>query len=127
MSWQCVRCSELIDEPFDACWNCGTSRSGVRDRAFRRAERVKPAEFIQEERETISLPPARIQFSVRFLLGLTTLAAIAFAMGLAVWWEYAIVVFLLAVWTAVGMLLTGALINTLFGVAWLIQRTGRRR
>jgi rRNA maturation endonuclease Nob1 len=36
MSWQCVRCGELIDEPFDACWSCGTSRSGVRDRAFRR-------------------------------------------------------------------------------------------
>jgi hypothetical protein len=127
MSWQCVRCRELIDEPFDACWNCGTSRSGVRDWAFRRAERVKPEELIEEERETISLPPARIQFSVRFLLRLTTLAAIAFAMGLAVWWEFAIVVFLLAVWTAVGMLLTGLLINTLFGLAGLIQRPGRRR
>jgi hypothetical protein len=91
------------------------------------AERVKPEELIQEERGTLSPPPARFQFSVRFLLWLTTFAAITFATGLAVWWKFAIVVLLLAVWTAVGMLLTGLLINTLFGVAGLIQRAGRGR
>ena len=126
MAWQCVRCSELIDEPFDACWNCGTSRSGVRDRAFRRAERVRPEDLVEEERQTITLPPARFQFSIRFLLWLTTLLAIAFATGLAMWWRFAVVVFLLAVWTAVGMLLTGVAINTAFGVAGIIERLRRR-
>ncbi len=32
--WQCTKCGELIDEPFDACWSCGTSKDGVEQPAF---------------------------------------------------------------------------------------------
>jgi hypothetical protein len=127
MSWQCARCNELIKEPFDACWNCGTLRTGERDRTFRKADRIKPTDLVHHGTTTMILPPARFQFSIRFLLGLTTLLAIALATGLAVWWRLAVVVLLLAVWTAVGMLLTGIAINCAYGLADVIRNLMRRR
>lgn len=33
--WQCPRCGEEIEEAFDVCWACGTSREGVEDRLFK--------------------------------------------------------------------------------------------
>jgi hypothetical protein len=33
--WICMSCSESVDEGFDACWKCGTSRAGVPDPGFR--------------------------------------------------------------------------------------------
>jgi len=33
--WQCPRCREEIEEAFDVCWACGTSREGVEDRLFK--------------------------------------------------------------------------------------------
>ncbi len=32
--WQCSRCRELIADSFDACWNCGTERTGAAPSAF---------------------------------------------------------------------------------------------
>lgn len=32
--WQCTKCGEEIDDPFEACWNCGTSKDGVADPEF---------------------------------------------------------------------------------------------
>jgi uncharacterized protein len=29
MLWKCSKCSEDIDESFDACWQCGTGRDGA--------------------------------------------------------------------------------------------------
>ena len=34
--WHCSKCGEDIDDNFDVCWNCGTSRDGTQDPAFRR-------------------------------------------------------------------------------------------
>lgn len=36
--WQCSKCKEAQEESFDLCWNCGTSREGVEDATFSRAE-----------------------------------------------------------------------------------------
>ena len=33
--WTCISCSESIEDSFDACWNCGTSRTGEVDLEFR--------------------------------------------------------------------------------------------
>ncbi len=33
--WECPKCGEGVDEPFDVCWACGTSRDGVEDPTFR--------------------------------------------------------------------------------------------
>ena len=32
--WQCEKCREEVDEPFDACWNCGAARDGTPDPDF---------------------------------------------------------------------------------------------
>jgi len=35
--WIGEKCGEEIEEPFDACWKCGTSRTGVEDPSFGKA------------------------------------------------------------------------------------------
>jgi uncharacterized protein YbjQ (UPF0145 family) len=56
--WNCKKCYERVEDSFDVCWNCGTSKDGVEDPSFRRdaeaevdaeawhgtKERVQPAE-----------------------------------------------------------------------------------
>ena len=32
--WTCQDCKEEVEESFDVCWNCGTSRDGVPDKEF---------------------------------------------------------------------------------------------
>lgn len=32
--WRCQKCGEGIEDPFDACWACGTSRDGAEDPRF---------------------------------------------------------------------------------------------
>jgi hypothetical protein len=34
--WQCPKCGNPVEDNFDVCWSCGTSRGGVEDPAFRR-------------------------------------------------------------------------------------------
>ena len=36
--WTCPSCQSTVDEVFEACWNCGTSRDGVADPTFVRAD-----------------------------------------------------------------------------------------
>ncbi len=36
--WECVNCHEQIEPEFEFCWNCGTSKDGARDPAFRTAD-----------------------------------------------------------------------------------------
>ena len=32
--WHCQKCGEELEDNFDACWNCGTSKEGVEDPEF---------------------------------------------------------------------------------------------
>ena len=32
--WKCIKCGEDIEDTFDVCWNCGTSKDGVEDPNF---------------------------------------------------------------------------------------------
>ena len=34
--WHCVKCREMLEDTFDVCWNCGTSKDGIEDRNFRK-------------------------------------------------------------------------------------------
>jgi uncharacterized protein YbjQ (UPF0145 family) len=36
--WQCVKCREKLEDDFEVCWKCGTSRDGVEDPEFRIAD-----------------------------------------------------------------------------------------
>ena len=40
--WKCVKCGEKLEDSFDVCWSCGTSKEGVEDREFRKADDVLP-------------------------------------------------------------------------------------
>lgn len=41
--WQCGRCQEQVEDNFEVCWNCGSSRDGSEDPDFQKADDV-PAE-----------------------------------------------------------------------------------
>jgi hypothetical protein len=36
--WQCQKCHEQVEDSFEVCWSCGTSKDGQEDRSFRRAD-----------------------------------------------------------------------------------------
>jgi hypothetical protein len=36
--WQCVKCGQSVEDDFDVCWSCGTSRDGVEDPSFQTAD-----------------------------------------------------------------------------------------
>jgi predicted nucleic-acid-binding Zn-ribbon protein len=40
--WNCPRCREEVDDGFDFCWQCGTSREGVPDPNFQKVEPLDP-------------------------------------------------------------------------------------
>jgi hypothetical protein len=43
--WQCVKCREQLDDSFDSCWNCGTSKEGIEDPAFQKADEIATAKI----------------------------------------------------------------------------------
>jgi uncharacterized protein YbjQ (UPF0145 family) len=36
--WECKKCRERVENSFEVCWNCGTSRDGTEDPSFRHAD-----------------------------------------------------------------------------------------
>ena len=36
--WECGKCHEKVEDTFDVCWNCGTSREGFVDPDFQRED-----------------------------------------------------------------------------------------
>lgn len=41
--WKCLKCGEEIEDDFEVCWACGTSREGIEDPAFKPAETLQNA------------------------------------------------------------------------------------
>ncbi len=44
--WTCPKCGAKVDPVFDACWQCGTSRTGVEDPTFVSADDAGPIDDI---------------------------------------------------------------------------------
>jgi hypothetical protein len=40
--WSCPKCETRVDDGFDVCWQCGTSREGVEDPGFVVADDAAP-------------------------------------------------------------------------------------
>jgi len=64
--WTCPKCGAKVDASFEVCWNCGTSRDGVEDPNFVRADEAPPIddptaeivpEISEEEGEAIEHAP----------------------------------------------------------------------
>jgi hypothetical protein len=43
--WECAKCREKLEDGFDVCWNCGTSKEGLEDPDFRKADEVTSEEM----------------------------------------------------------------------------------
>lgn len=46
--WTCSKCRQSIEDQFDVCWNCGTSRDGIEDPGFTRAGESMPEPGLPE-------------------------------------------------------------------------------
>jgi hypothetical protein len=93
--WQCPQCKELIGDSFDACWNCGTGRTGAAPSAFAPepddASVPDPGPSLEELSIGKAQEPVQAdatkrawpQFTIRSLLLLT--AAVAMVLGCWQW------------------------------------------
>lgn len=45
--WNCPNCNQPLDDQFEACWNCGATKSGERDEDFEPVEEV-PARIARD-------------------------------------------------------------------------------
>jgi hypothetical protein len=64
--WQCKKCREQIEAALEVCWNCGTSRDGVEDPSFQKADDMEgpPAGGLVERAEALALDSAPKQHQV---------------------------------------------------------------
>lgn len=54
--WECQKCHERHEDSFEVCWNCGTSKTGFEDPAFRAAEEVDPESLGQVDPVALAQP-----------------------------------------------------------------------
>lgn len=51
--WQCTKCREQLQDSFDTCWSCGTSKDGVENPDFRKADDVSLEQIFEADEEAI--------------------------------------------------------------------------
>jgi hypothetical protein len=56
--WECKKCQTRLEDSFDACWKCGTSKEGVEDPTFAGRVEVEPEQVADAEAVTAG-PPSR--------------------------------------------------------------------
>ncbi len=92
--WQCTKCHSKIEDSFDVCWNCGTTKDGVEDPDFQPADTGdKPTTGGVDEVDlsavlTKSAPSADAQHATatgHLLARLLVLVLRVLAMVIAVW------------------------------------------
>jgi hypothetical protein len=71
--WTCSKCGEPIEPQFDACWNCGTSNTGVEDPDF-------PSETPTVDEASARRDRSPPQFTLMNLLALMTGASVLFGL-----------------------------------------------
>jgi hypothetical protein len=55
--WTCAKCNETVDDRFEVCWKCGTSREGVENPDFGN-EPDPPAPRADAEADEVRTAPA---------------------------------------------------------------------
>ena len=56
--WKCLKCARTIEDNFNLCWFCGTSRDGIEDPDFRPEERVVGLCDMTDEQKPTEPTPA---------------------------------------------------------------------
>lgn len=51
--WSCSKCREQVEDSFDVCWNCGTSREGIEDPGFVRDSEPEQSAGRTESEESV--------------------------------------------------------------------------
>lgn len=67
-TWECPNCHESVESQFDACWNCGTTRDGTQDEAFKDADPAVP-EDLAEAANPYTAPQSEPGSPVRTVAG----------------------------------------------------------
>ncbi len=62
--WQCVKCQTDVEDSFDACWACGTSRLGAEDPSFTPVVDQSEPAMGPKGRATITTAPDAISYAV---------------------------------------------------------------
>lgn len=118
--WQCVHCDQTVDDAFDCCWNCGTSREGKVDPDFVHAD-LQPAHSAEEEPSGRTVP----RFKLRSLLISITCLCVIFA----VLRTSAAPMLIFAICAVLLLIAILHLYAFLYGVllAWIRWKSARRR
>jgi hypothetical protein len=45
--WECSKCRERLEDSFEVCWKCGTSKTGEEDPGFQTADQIDPTSLKQ--------------------------------------------------------------------------------
>ena len=66
--WECSNCKESVEDTFDLCWNCGTSRDGTVDPKFERVaddpSTVGLVFFLEAIREAVGIVWIAHEYSI---------------------------------------------------------------
>ncbi|GIW87344.1 MAG: hypothetical protein KatS3mg108_1668 [Isosphaeraceae bacterium] len=57
--WSCPKCSSEVEDSFEVCWNCGTSKTGVEDPNFVTADAMPP--IVDPRYDPVALPDPTIK------------------------------------------------------------------
>ncbi len=57
--WTCPKCESTVDDGFDICWNCGTSRTGIEDPNFVTADATPP--IVDPRYDPVALPDSSVK------------------------------------------------------------------
>lgn len=58
--WNCKKCRERVEDSFEVCWSCGTSKEGVEDPSFQKADEREATENAPPSEEPNEDLPAQL-------------------------------------------------------------------
>jgi outer membrane protein assembly factor BamB len=72
--WECRKCHERLEDSFEVCWNCGTSKEGVEDPTFGKVEEGEKA----SEADALSIPAGQRKVRARGRASARTIAQLIY-------------------------------------------------
>jgi len=81
--WTCSHCNAEINESFDACWNCGTSSTGIANKEFLHADEYSPRQHARTRQVSLSQMLWTIACACLFFGGIASNNYFLVAIGVA--------------------------------------------